>query len=251
MTDLGHLIFSCSPLNKSTCNRRKLVTYLSFYQDPLASLWVVYPALSKVCWSLQHTAPADCSLALGITRCNFELLLQAGNCLWWTVNICICMEYSSSCKDNNDSASHEIPTFYGTWWFITVFTKSCHHTLPWTRWIHSIMPQLLLNSSLIQSSHETSLQPFYVLEFFLFLFLLSFDEKSFKQNTEICIKHTKHFLIQYYIRPAMVLDRVAWKCMRYNHWLFLISHPDNTKNSVNINVKINEETDLINYCLHN
>lgn len=79
----------------------------------MASLQVVYQALSKVCWSLLRTAPSDCSLVLGKTRCNFELLLQAGNVLWCIVHTHICTEYSPSCKANNDSASHEIATFYG------------------------------------------------------------------------------------------------------------------------------------------
>jgi hypothetical protein len=47
-----------------------------------------------------------------------------------------------------------IPTFYGTRRFITVFTRAIHWSLSWARWIKSIPPHpTSLRSILLLSSH--------------------------------------------------------------------------------------------------
>jgi len=52
---------------------------------------------------------------------------------------CHCMEWSPSWKANNSSASQKIPCFfYGTWRFITAFTKACNLSPSWATSIQSI-----------------------------------------------------------------------------------------------------------------
>jgi hypothetical protein len=43
-------------------------------------------------------------------------------------------------KSGLRSARQEIPPFYRTWRFITVFTKARHQPLSWARWIQSTPP---------------------------------------------------------------------------------------------------------------
>jgi hypothetical protein len=53
------------------------------------------------------------------------------------------MEQSPSWEANNTYAKllKKFPSFYGTRKFITVFTKTCHQSLSWARWIQSITPK--------------------------------------------------------------------------------------------------------------
>jgi hypothetical protein len=49
----------------------------------------------------------------------------------------ISTEQSPSWEANSHSASQEIPAFYVTWRFITVFTTARHQSLSWSTWIQS------------------------------------------------------------------------------------------------------------------
>jgi hypothetical protein len=51
---------------------------------------------------------------------------------------------SPSWEANSRSAAQEITAFYGNWRFITVFTKACHWSLSWARWILSTPSHFLL-----------------------------------------------------------------------------------------------------------
>jgi hypothetical protein len=63
------------------------------------------------------------------------------------------MERSPSWEANSHSASQDIPRFYGTRKFITMFTRSCHGCLTWAWWIQSTPSHhISLRSILILSS---------------------------------------------------------------------------------------------------
>ena len=50
------------------------------------------------------------------------------------------MEQSPTWEAKTSSTSWEIPAFYGTRRFITVFTTACHLSLSWTRLMQSAIP---------------------------------------------------------------------------------------------------------------
>jgi hypothetical protein len=71
----------------------------------------------------------------------------------WYVS-CSLMELSPSWEAANCAATQELPAFYGTWRFITVFTRPHHWSLSWARSIQSIPDHLIsLRSILILSTH--------------------------------------------------------------------------------------------------
>jgi len=57
----------------------------------------------------------------------------------------ICLDRWISCQlhaaesweANSHYASQEIPHIYGTQRFITVFTRACHRSVSWVRWIQT------------------------------------------------------------------------------------------------------------------
>jgi hypothetical protein len=67
--------------------------------------------------------------------------------------------------------SQEIPTFYGTWSFITVFTIAYHWTLPWVRWINT-HPHILFNIILSMPRPSTLCRP----------------SRFFNQNSPFCLQ---------------------------------------------------------------
>jgi len=48
------------------------------------------------------------------------------------------MEQNPSWEANSHSASQKVPV-YGTWRFITMFTRANHWSLSWVRWIQSTL----------------------------------------------------------------------------------------------------------------
>jgi hypothetical protein len=56
------------------------------------------------------------------------------------------MEQRPFWEANSFSASQEIPAFYGTWRFITVFTTARHMSLSWASWIQSMPPSHFLKT---------------------------------------------------------------------------------------------------------
>ena len=69
---------------------------------------------------------------------NFKL--QMANLMNYSTYLLMSMEQCPSWVANQSSASQEIPAFYGTWRFSTMFTSSHHLSLSWARSIHSMTP---------------------------------------------------------------------------------------------------------------
>jgi len=72
-------------------------------------------------------------------------------CLMATTNSMVWSPWEA----NSHSASQETLHFYGTGRFITMFTRACHLSLYWARWIQSTpLHPISLRFTLILSSHQ-------------------------------------------------------------------------------------------------
>jgi hypothetical protein len=63
--------------------------------------------------------------------CSSFTSVVSGECSHSTITNS--MELGSSWEANNCLTTQEIPKLYGSWWFITVFTRTHHWLLSWAR----------------------------------------------------------------------------------------------------------------------
>jgi len=68
----------------------------------------------------------------------------------WT---CYSTEQGPSLAANRFSAIQKSPAFYGTWWFITAYTRARHLSLPWATSHQPILPSNFLKIHLYITPH--------------------------------------------------------------------------------------------------
>jgi hypothetical protein len=160
-------------------NRIKSAQQCLYFQCPLS--WYS----SFYLWSLQSVAVGTILMLFSTsysvfrvdvfrgfsTKIPYEFHVSPRNShLRSIVDVTNSMEQSSSSGADIWWSRQEIPRFYGTWSFITVFTRPCHQSLFWARWIQCTHSQpIALRSILISSFHPHRGLDFY----FNVLFCLS------------------------------------------------------------------------------
>jgi hypothetical protein len=117
------------------------MTVSHFYSLPILTIYfyIVYFSIVPPSLSLSFMSPYNIT----------DILLRS------TIlsETCFVIPRSPPWKSDGRSASQEIPTFYGTRKFITVFTRAGYRSLSWARWIQSTLPYA---TSLILWSRRSS-----------------------------------------------------------------------------------------------
>jgi hypothetical protein len=109
--------------------------------------------------NLPHSAQGTCALVICAWDTSGRAVMSEN---WWEkvmdrhrrcyAHLTIFMELGPSWEATSRSTTRELPTFYGTRMFVTMFTRALHCSLSWARWIHSIPyhPILYLNFNTLQ-----------------------------------------------------------------------------------------------------
>jgi len=103
-------------------------------------------------------------------------------------------------------ADQEIPSFYGAWKFITVFTKAYHWTPPWCKFtaVHTLTNLFLLRSILIMSSYVCLYLPIKILYANLVSTANPFHPSWFNHHNNIRYTEQKMKLICHFLHSPLI-----------------------------------------------
>ena len=127
---------------------RLLEVFPSVKNSPWKWLWIAETHRRLYCWKTIYYYVHMCHKLVINIICFLKLCQTEHNLTYtdihkWIIkktnkHLTNSIEQSPSWEANLFSASHEVPNIYGTWRYITAFTRACHMPLFWARSIQSM-----------------------------------------------------------------------------------------------------------------